>query len=123
MIRRPTLDQVSIMLLVTRHSWLAGAVGGGISRRPLDRACDHYDRSLHRDGSCCAGVLVAMGAGNQVRGGAVVFKSFEFCIPTKATGVPTSPDWLHEIEYDGLYEASRVKKVFRDQHFFFSAFQ
>jgi len=66
MIRRPTLDQVSIMLLVTRHSWLAGAVGGGISRRPLDRACDHYDRSLHRDGSCCAGVLVAMGAGNQV---------------------------------------------------------
>jgi len=48
---------------------------------------------------------------------------FEFCIPTRATIVPDGPDWLHEIKYDGLYEASRVKKVFRDQHFFFSAFQ
>jgi len=48
---------------------------------------------------------------------------FEFCIPTGAASVPSSPDWLHEIKYDGLYEASRVKKVFRDQHFFFSAFQ
>jgi len=48
---------------------------------------------------------------------------FEFCIPTVGTSVPTGPDWLHEIKYDGLYEASRVKKVFRDQHFFFSAFQ
>jgi bifunctional non-homologous end joining protein LigD len=26
---------------------------------------------------------------------------FEFCIPTKATSVPTGPDWLHEIKYDG----------------------
>ena len=26
---------------------------------------------------------------------------FEFCIPTKATIVPTGPDWLHEIKYDG----------------------
>jgi hypothetical protein len=52
-----------------------------------------------------------------------MFQSFEFCIPTRSTIVPTGPDWLHEIKYDGLYEASRVKKVFRDQHFFFSAFQ
>jgi bifunctional non-homologous end joining protein LigD len=28
--------------------------------------------------------------------------SFEFCIPTKATSsVPDSPDWLHEVKYDG----------------------
>jgi len=26
---------------------------------------------------------------------------FEFCIPTRATIVPTGPDWLHEIKYDG----------------------
>jgi ATP-dependent DNA ligase len=26
---------------------------------------------------------------------------FEFCIPTKATTVPHTPDWLHEIKYDG----------------------
>jgi hypothetical protein len=50
-------------------------------------------------------------------------RMFDFCIPTKSTSVPTGSDWLHEIKYDGLYEASRVKKVFRDQHFFFSAFQ
>jgi hypothetical protein len=28
-------------------------------------------------------------------------KAFEFCIPTKATSVPTGPEWLHEIKYDG----------------------
>jgi bifunctional non-homologous end joining protein LigD len=26
---------------------------------------------------------------------------FEFCIPTTGTRVPASPDWLHEIKYDG----------------------
>jgi hypothetical protein len=44
-------------------------------------------------------------------------------ISTRGIKVPSSPDRLHEIKYDGLYEASGVKKVFRDQHFFFSAFQ
>jgi bifunctional non-homologous end joining protein LigD len=28
-------------------------------------------------------------------------KAFEFCVPTVATKVPASPDWLHEIKYDG----------------------
>jgi ATP-dependent DNA ligase len=28
-------------------------------------------------------------------------KAFEFCIPTRGTKVPTSPDCLHEIKYDG----------------------
>jgi len=26
---------------------------------------------------------------------------FDFCISTKATRVPDSPDWLHEVMYDG----------------------
>jgi bifunctional non-homologous end joining protein LigD len=29
-----------------------------------------------------------------------MFKSFDFCI-TKAIHVPSGPDWLHEIKYDG----------------------
>jgi ATP-dependent DNA ligase len=28
-----------------------------------------------------------------------MFKAFEFCIPT--TKVPSGPEWLHEIKYDG----------------------
>ena len=27
--------------------------------------------------------------------------TFAFCIPTKATVVPDSADWLHEVKYDG----------------------
>jgi hypothetical protein len=30
-----------------------------------------------------------------------MFEAFDFCIPTKATRVPDSPDWLHEVKYDG----------------------
>src|SRR5262245_44670903 len=30
-----------------------------------------------------------------------MFKAFEFCIPTRGTKVPSSPDWIHEIKYDG----------------------
>jgi len=30
-----------------------------------------------------------------------MLKSFEFCIPTRGTNVPHSPEWLHEIKYDG----------------------
>ena len=26
---------------------------------------------------------------------------FEFCLPTKSDAVPTGPDWLHEVKYDG----------------------
>jgi bifunctional non-homologous end joining protein LigD len=28
-------------------------------------------------------------------------KLFDFCIPTRATTVPHTPDWLHEVKYDG----------------------
>jgi bifunctional non-homologous end joining protein LigD len=30
-----------------------------------------------------------------------VLKAFEFCHPSQAAAVPSSPDWLHEIKYDG----------------------
>jgi hypothetical protein len=30
-----------------------------------------------------------------------MLKAFEFCIPTKAASVPSGPDWLHEVKYDG----------------------
>ena len=30
-----------------------------------------------------------------------MLKSFEFCLPTKATTVPSSPDWFNEIKFDG----------------------
>jgi ATP-dependent DNA ligase len=30
-----------------------------------------------------------------------MFKPFEFCVPTRSTIVPSGPDWLHEIKYDG----------------------
>lgn len=30
-----------------------------------------------------------------------MFKAFDFCLPTKATTVPSGPDWLHEVKYDG----------------------
>ena len=28
-------------------------------------------------------------------------KAFEFCIPTRGIKVPSRPDWLHEVKYDG----------------------
>ena len=31
----------------------------------------------------------------------LLFKAFEFCIPTKGINVPSGPEWLHEINYDG----------------------
>jgi ATP-dependent DNA ligase len=46
-----------------------------------------------------------------------MFKAFEFCIPTRGIKVPSGPDWLHEVKYDGLYEASRVKKFSRKNIF------
>ena len=28
-------------------------------------------------------------------------KALDFCIPTRGMKVPRTPDWLHEIKYDG----------------------
>jgi hypothetical protein len=36
-----------------------------------------------------------------------------FALPVKGAEVPTSETWFHEVKYDGLYEASRVKKFSR----------
>jgi hypothetical protein len=47
----------------------------------------------------------------------------EFCLPTSGKAVPSGPDWIHEVKYDGLYEASRVKKFFEINIFSFPAFQ
>jgi ATP-dependent DNA ligase len=30
-----------------------------------------------------------------------MFRSFDFCIPTRGTAVPYTADWIHEIKYDG----------------------
>src|SRR5437588_13066489 len=43
---------------------------------------------------------------------------FEPCIPTRATKVPTGPDWLHEIKHDGYRlivqrEGKRVRLLTR----------
>ena len=44
---------------------------------------------------------------------------FQFCIPTRATAVPTGPDWLHEIKYDGYRlrierDGDRVRLITRN---------
>jgi ATP dependent DNA ligase domain len=46
-------------------------------------------------------------------------KAFEFCIPTRGTEVPASPDWLHEIKYDGYRlrverDGDRVRLITRN---------
>jgi bifunctional non-homologous end joining protein LigD len=30
-----------------------------------------------------------------------MFRSFDFCLPTRSTSVPDGPEWLHEVKYDG----------------------
>ena len=32
---------------------------------------------------------------------ASMLKTFDFCMPTRGTKVPSAPDWLHEVKYDG----------------------
>ena len=43
---------------------------------------------------------------------------FEFCLPTRSTSVPDSPDWLHEVKYDGYWlrlerDGERVRLITR----------
>ena len=44
---------------------------------------------------------------------------FDFCLPTKATTVPDTPDWIHEIKYDGYRlrlerDGDRVRLITRN---------
>jgi bifunctional non-homologous end joining protein LigD len=46
---------------------------------------------------------------------------FDFCLPTKATNVPHTPDWLHEVKYDGYRlrlerDGDRVRLITRNGH-------
>jgi ATP-dependent DNA ligase len=43
---------------------------------------------------------------------------FEFSLPTRAVAVPSAPDWLHEIKFDGYRlrverDGSRVRLITR----------
>jgi bifunctional non-homologous end joining protein LigD len=45
--------------------------------------------------------------------------TFDFCIPTRGTKVPHTPDWLHEIKYDGYRllverDGDRVRLITRN---------
>ena len=48
-----------------------------------------------------------------------MLKDLHFCIPTRGTKVPSAPDWLHEIKYDGYRlrvegNANRVQLISRN---------
>jgi len=45
-------------------------------------------------------------------------RAFDFCLPTNATIIPVSPDWLHELKYDGYrprleHDDDRVRLITR----------
>jgi ATP-dependent DNA ligase len=46
---------------------------------------------------------------------------FEFCLPTRATAVPSGPDWFHEVKYDGYRlrlerDGKRVRLITKGGH-------
>ena len=48
-----------------------------------------------------------------------MLKAFDFCIPTRGTKVPSAPDWLREIKYDGYRlrverDGDRVRLITRN---------
>jgi bifunctional non-homologous end joining protein LigD len=50
-----------------------------------------------------------------------MFKSLDFCLPTKATTAPDTPDWLHEVKYDGYRlrlerDGDHVRLITRNGH-------
>jgi ATP-dependent DNA ligase len=50
-----------------------------------------------------------------------MFKRIDFCLPTKSTAVPSSPDWLHEVKYDGYRlrldrDSDRIRLITRGAH-------
>ena len=50
-----------------------------------------------------------------------MFKSFDFCVPTRGTAVPDTQDWLHEVKYDGYRlrlerDGDSVRLITRNGH-------
>jgi hypothetical protein len=50
---------------------------------------------------------------------AIMSKAFDFCVPTRGTKVPHTPDWIHEIKYDGYRlrierDGDRVRLITRN---------
>lgn len=48
-------------------------------------------------------------------------KTFDFCLRTRTTTVPHTPDWLHEIKYDGYRlrlerDSDRVRLITKGGH-------
>ena len=46
---------------------------------------------------------------------------FEFCLPTRATVVPSAPEWFHEVKYDGYRlrlerDGARVRLITKGGH-------
>ena len=56
-----------------------------------------------------------------------MLRAFEFCIPVAGTKVPSGPEWLHEIKYDGYRlrverNGDRVRLITRGGHDWTRAF-
>jgi ATP-dependent DNA ligase len=47
--------------------------------------------------------------------------TFEFCLPTRASVVPATPEWFHEVKYDGYRlrlerDGMRVRSITKGGH-------
>lgn len=56
-----------------------------------------------------------------------MFRPFDFCLATRGTTVPHTPEWLHEIKYDGYrlrleHAGERVRLITRGGHDWTSRF-
>jgi hypothetical protein len=92
----------------------ARGLGTFVGNRPLMGARSHsprpYGKGTPRLGRCFRsglGVTSAKRASQDVaisapRAYLECMPTFEFRLPANSTTVPASPDWLHEVKYDGF---------------------